>query len=232
MAVASLGATAVESSAETALVVKDLQEKMIECSRSSWRAGRFGYGNRYANEQQACMDVVERLESEFPDKSLNMSNLHGRWQLIFTNDSVTRSSPFFWVLKEIFGPLSKAYFASLDTFLYAPMAIGEAYQTITDTELISEVDLKNFAGSFVMTTTSRLKYSQGRSLEVTMETTQAKGSEWDDLLPSFAQFGDIKYPSGRMFTGFNTVHAEVTFLSDELRVTRHQNNAYVYRKIP
>mmetsp|Transcript_73621 Transcript_73621/g.127755 ORF Transcript_73621/g.127755 Transcript_73621/m.127755 type:complete len:336 (+) Transcript_73621:69-1076(+) len=241
-------------SAKAELGRKLLEDEMISSSLLSWRAGRFGSGDRYANMQQPCMDLVERLESEFQGEDLDMDNLRGRWQLIFTNDSVTRSSPFFWVLKEMFETdpvshffdrssrvkastdlFSKAYFKTLDIFLYGPMSVGEAYQEITDTELVSEVDLRNLVGAFVMTTTSTLDSIQGRVLELTMKTTQAVKGNIDDFLPDIVKMGNVKFPSGLMFErikpGITTVRAEVTYLSDELRVTRHQNNVYVHRKI-
>mmetsp|Transcript_45697 Transcript_45697/g.85735 ORF Transcript_45697/g.85735 Transcript_45697/m.85735 type:complete len:317 (-) Transcript_45697:255-1205(-) len=222
-------------SAKAELGRKLLEDEMISSSLLSWRAGRFGSGDRYANMQQPCMDLVERLESEFQGEDLDMDNLRGRWQLIFTNDSVTRSSPFFWVLKELMQTGSKAYFKTLDIFLYGPMSVGEAYQEITDTELVSEVDLRNLVGAFVMTTTSTLDSIQGRVLELTMKTTQAVKGNIDDFLPDIVKMGNVKFPSGLMFErikpGITTVRAEVTYLSDELRVTRHQNNVYVHRKI-
>lgn len=230
--------------------LKKLEHDVMSCSSSSWRAGRFGSGQRYTSGKQRCMDAIVRLESEFEDSQLDMANLRGRWQLIFTNDSVTRSSPFFWALKEIsesspinsvlgrltpFGDPSKLYFSALDTLVYDRAAIGDAYQTIADEELINEVEVKGIAGSVVMTTASRWKASQGGSLDITVDTTQMVQMDVDKLLPDFAKLGNIQFPSGFMFErmkpGGSTVSAKMTFLSDDLRVTRHEDNVYVYRKI-
>jgi len=196
------------------------------------------------------MDAIVRLESKFQGSQLDMGNLNGRWQLIFTNDSVIRSSPFFWALKEMSQTspissvqgqssrefLSNLYFSSLDTLVYDRAAVGDAYQTIADEELINEVEVKGIAGSVVMTTASRWKASQDSSLDITVESTQMMQMDVDQLLPDFAKLGDIKFPSGLMFErmrpGGSTVSAEVTFLSDELRVTRQKDNVYVYRKVP
>mmetsp|Transcript_81848 Transcript_81848/g.144952 ORF Transcript_81848/g.144952 Transcript_81848/m.144952 type:complete len:396 (+) Transcript_81848:67-1254(+) len=246
--------------AEDDIALKNLADKVITCSAASQRDGRFGSAKPYVYGKEECIDAIERLETEFEKSPLDMSNLPGRWQLIFTNDAVTRSSPFFWVVKDLFETdtasyildrstrvrrdlssrdlLSGAFFGTLDTLGFGT-SFGNAYQTIEDDRLVSEVEVKGSAGLFVVTTSGRWKSSEDRSLEITVETTQAAKSDLDDLLPGFlpdiAKIANIKFPSGLMFEsikpGSSTTMARLTFLSDDLRVTRHEENIYVYRKI-
>merc|ERR1712182_164393 len=99
-----------------------------------------------------------------------MGNLYGRWELIFADDDVTRSSPFFWVLRDLLNTdigkwiqdpttqekskeflLAESFFSLLDRLGTIGWAIGDAFQTIKDDELVSEVEVKNLAGSSIVT---------------------------------------------------------------------------------
>jgi len=241
-------------------LMQDLKDDVVRCSRVSYRAGRFGSGNRYINEERgACIDAIERLEIAFQGNVLDTSRLLGRWQLIFTNDGVTRSSPFFWGVKELFETdplsyfrdpstrvkresssrdfLSKAFFGTLDSAGAVAWAIGDAFQTITKEKFVSEVEVKNLLGVAAVTTSCRWEASQDGSLNITVDTTHAAESDFGRLLPGSSNLIDsIKFPSGAMFEaikpGSSTALAKLTFLSDDLRVMRHEENVYVHRKVP
>eukprot|EP00746_Dinoflagellata_sp_MGD_P039311 gnl/MRDRNA2_/MRDRNA2_19478_c0_seq1.p1 gnl/MRDRNA2_/MRDRNA2_19478_c0~~gnl/MRDRNA2_/MRDRNA2_19478_c0_seq1.p1 ORF type:complete len:403 (+),score=50.59 gnl/MRDRNA2_/MRDRNA2_19478_c0_seq1:38-1210(+) len=245
-----------DSNAKRDRTLKHLVQEVISCSLSSWRnAPIWQRGDIWQNgngQRSTCMNAIERLESASRGNLLDIDELYGRWELIFANDDVTRSSPFFWVVRDLLSTdigiyitdstttekskdlaLSKSFFTLLDTFGRVGWAIGDAFQIIKDEQLISEVEVKNLAGSSVVTTVShwKLSPSQQSSLEITVESTRAAQSSLRQFLPGF---DDIKFPSGRMFEtikpGSSTVLAELTFLSDELRVTRHADKVYVYRK--
>lgn len=213
-----------------------LVDEVISCSlASTGQAAIWRRGDLWQNTaQQSCMDAIARLESEFQGKPLDSANLYGRWKLIFANDDVTRSSPLFWALRGGFlmdFGLVDSFLGILDAVGSIAWAIGDAFQTITDEKLVSEVEVKNFSGSSIFTTVSRWNLSQQRFLEITVETTRQAESTLRKVLPGFDQ---IEFPSGVALEttkpGSSTVLAQLTFLSDQLRVTRHADKVYVYQK--
>ena len=98
--------------------------------------------------------LIERIESIPSTQTLEEKNnlLQGKWDLLWTNDDVTRASPFFWAFrkatKDIKDPVgilgstvSESIFKITDNIPFK--SIGSCSQTFTsDGRLVSEVDVE------------------------------------------------------------------------------------------
>ena len=115
--------------------------------------------------------LIESLESLKKPLAIDTSNLlMGTWELIWSDDDVTRSSPFFWAFRKatkglkdpvgLLGPelLSESIFKITDSIPFK--SVGKSQQTFIDNILRSEVEveigLKSLMtlGSSLMTTSS------------------------------------------------------------------------------
>jgi hypothetical protein len=196
----------------------------------------------------AVLQAIDQIESDSNDNDgngdIDQRLLLGKWVLIFANDDITRSSPFFWAFRQAFDGIkdpnpcrSNRNFAD-SIFQVTDMIpfkdVGEAYQTFTDaSELISEIDVEvQFAGSTIMTTRSDYKVLANDQLEVSVKTTRAVQSTIGQILPGLN--GDFEFPSGAALElkspGSSTVLGRVTYLSDSLRVTRIADKVFVFKR--
>ena len=113
---------------------------------------------------------VYEIESLATEVKLDPTLLLGKWTLTFTNDDITRSSPFFWafrkafkntVIKDPLGLLGTSSFAEgvfKITDSIPVKSIGTATQFIAEGKIISQVEVKTknlpIEGRSLMTTTS------------------------------------------------------------------------------
>ncbi|CAM9645367.1 unnamed protein product [Chrysoparadoxa australica] len=97
------------------------------------------------DEKDLMTDLVFQLEAMNPNPvTTDMALVAGTWELIYCDVQPFRSSPFFMTIGELFGEdREKAETAfALHRAATAPGEIGRVRQTITENELISEIDLK------------------------------------------------------------------------------------------
>jgi hypothetical protein len=184
--------------------------------------------------------IIEDLESL---NIVNRDALEGKWELVFANDDVTRSSPFFWAFRQSLeefkdpNPLMKGNTIAESLFLVTDSipfrTIGDAYQIFTGEDMRSEVTVDlQAAGQSIMTTRSTWQWFQDRFLEVTVATTAVEQSTLGQFLPLMD--GAFRFPSGASLElvkpGSSTVLAEQTYLDETLRVVRVQDKVFVYKK--
>jgi hypothetical protein len=123
------------------------------------------------NDRSKVSSIVSSIVSSMVEQnksSIVSSMILGHWDLIYIDEDVTRSSPFFWAFRKAFkgiedpfkllgtNMLSDSIFKITDDIPFKE--IGEAKQQFTPNELISKVVVKvsnlPFASSSKMTTTS------------------------------------------------------------------------------
>ena len=87
--------------------------------------------------------------------------LDGEWELLFSPEDVTRSSPFFWAFRKAFPDQSDEIFAITDAIPSPLKEVGPAYQTI-------ELNQGTQSGTFV----SRVKVATLGGLATSIMTTR------------------------------------------------------------
>lgn len=211
----------------------DISKLKGDIMRLAALSSRGQVSNEYKFEVQK---LIQRLEEENPTKEPSKSPLLlGQWDLIFADDDITRTSPFFWAFKkatkDLKDPrdLSAQFSESVFSFTDAiPIkSIGECYQTITTDSLQSRVQVQVvLAGSSLMTTTSSWRSTEDPNLlELSVEKTQVLDSTVAKLLPFLD--ADMAFPSGAALElarpGASTVYLRVTYLDEDLRVSRNED---------
>mmetsp|Transcript_28255 Transcript_28255/g.28543 ORF Transcript_28255/g.28543 Transcript_28255/m.28543 type:complete len:286 (-) Transcript_28255:32-889(-) len=184
--------------------------------------------------------IIEDLENYRVDETaIDYSLLLGEWELVFADDDITRSSPFFWAFKkatkDLKDPLnaSKQWSDSVLAFTDGiPIkSIGECTQMITSDSLRSQVRVQVFpAGSSLMTTTSTWRSTEEPNLlELQVDKTQVLESTISKFLPFLDS--NMSFPSGSALElikpGSSTVYMRVTYLDSNIRICRNEEN-YVF----
>lgn len=140
-----------------------------------------------SNDKYEIGSFIESLEEIARDRAasgsgqpINIFDVQGKWELLYSSVEQFRSSPFFWAFQE--GLVQNRDIAS-EIFKFTdsiPGAhVGTAYQTISfDTgSLISEVDLYVFPGlRGTVVTTSTVEPDLPNKLNVTVENTRVVNS--------------------------------------------------------
>ncbi|KAJ9526279.1 hypothetical protein QJQ45_009750 [Haematococcus lacustris] len=189
--------------------------------------------------QQAIIELERQSRVMQADNLQVTSHLNGKWQLIFTDTNpVFTSSPFFWAFATgLVGEqaVADAIFAFTDAIPGA--TVGQAYQTL-DLEagtLVSEVDLEVFPGArgCVVTSCSVATGLPPAQLLVTVENTKVARSNLLAFVLDQVVVPVKELMEGVRGPGATQVTAQITYLDEELRVTRVQpsNQAFVYRKL-
>ncbi|CAM9614155.1 unnamed protein product [Choristocarpus tenellus] len=203
-----------------------------------------------ASERGRVEDIIYELEQRTPILDTSTSReLEGRWALVYGSEDASRSSPFFWAFRKATkgiedprpnqdGSISAAIFAITDSI--PGKSIGEAVQTITNTEIRSEVEV--FAGasagtsqgplsfpSFrsVMTTTSEVVVAEGMDTTLSVTKTQVRKSAIGKLLEPIFNLDNVEFSTARVLSPFrkegsNEVVMTTTFLDHAMRVSRNE----------
>ena len=109
---------------------------------------------RDKSKEDDIKGLIERIESIPSAQTVEEKNnlIQGKWDLLWTNDDVTRASPFFWAFRKatrdikdpvgILGPtVSESIFKITDNIPFK--SIESCSQTFTsDGRLVSEVDVE------------------------------------------------------------------------------------------
>lgn len=194
------------------------------------------------DEIKSLIETIESMpSSETVEEKLNL--LRGKWDLLWTNDDVTRASPFFWAFRKatrdikdpvgVVGPelISESIFQITDSIPFK--SIGSCSQTFTsDGRLVSEVDVEIglqsilSVGSSKMTTTSKYSFESDDAsvLELQVEKTQVLQSTLEKLVPfQLPLLGDNSaFPSGQALElvkpGSSTVYMRITYVDENYRL--------------
>jgi len=159
----------------------------------------------------------------------------GGWKLIYTDDDLTRSSPFFWSFKKAFNKYADQVFGITDRIPVSLKKIVDVNQFVSPTGLlISQVLVTSPVGSSLMTTTSRWLWEDGQDVEVRVEKTEVLDST---LLKLLGLPKPTPFPSGAALElvspGSSTVDMQMLFLDEELRVSRNpvDDKIFVFERL-
>jgi hypothetical protein len=196
--------------------------------------------------------IVENLETIIPTGKNSRENLIGKWELLWSDDDLTRVSPFFWAfrkatrdIKDPIGLLgtdkiSESIFKITDNI---PLRnIGRCWQTFSDENLVSEVVVEvglksSFSiSSSTMTTTSKWRVDEQDSdvLEVTVEKTQVLDSTIEKFLPIPLPFigQSSSFPSGSALEllrpGSSTVYMRHSYMDEDFRIVRNIDDDKIF----
>ena len=199
-----------------------------------------------ADEKQLIVELVTELEALNPTaEPAAATNCRGEWDLCLASTQLFRASPFFLSLRALAGEENKAIAENgfdLHEKATSTGQIGRVRQTITDDELISEVDLSvgvlpgipvRVKGTVV--TTASIKVLPPDIHELRVKGTSVKGSNipiFDQMLDDM----DLELPVGSVYEqlmGTNPTSVLRTFYVDEsIRITRDQDeNFYVWTRM-
>eukprot|EP00746_Dinoflagellata_sp_MGD_P025798 gnl/MRDRNA2_/MRDRNA2_160774_c0_seq1.p1 gnl/MRDRNA2_/MRDRNA2_160774_c0~~gnl/MRDRNA2_/MRDRNA2_160774_c0_seq1.p1 ORF type:complete len:476 (-),score=77.54 gnl/MRDRNA2_/MRDRNA2_160774_c0_seq1:33-1460(-) len=211
-------------------------------------------------QDQARVDqAINDLESACEPPNLN--TLRGtKWRLVYSNDDVTRSSPFFWAFRKALGRGTlgqgskilddalnvntiEAIFELTDGLPFQER--GDAIQTFEADSLISQVRLTiDLFGSGLVTTTSQWSpmVNNPSTIQLKVQTTQVIESTPTTpsgvslIAPFTSLIESTLFPSGEALElatpGSSTVLADVTYLSDTMRITRNEaGKVFVFERL-
>lgn len=195
-----------------------------------------------SEERDIVIDLVTQLEALNPTPD-PASASNGEWELVMSSTQFFRSSPFFQSIRAALGDANKEIAQNgFDIHDLATTAsrVGRIRQTVSSTELVSEVDLEvgilpgfPFRVKGTVISSASLKAASPETWELQITTTQVKGSN----IPLFNQFLDdlkIEVPVGDMFSAFGSVPVVTlkTFYVDEgIRITRDEDeNFFVFSR--
>lgn len=200
-------------------------------------------------------DLEDKAEMIGEGQTSSSSGLMaGEWELLYSPEDATRSSPFFWAFAQAFPDNADQIYSITDAIPAPIKEVGPAYQTIELSEsgdrvtitgkLVSRVKvatLNGFATS-IMTTRADITGSIGLDgLTIRVDTTKPEDSTALQLLPG--PLGTLvndnlpAFPSGdaleQIQPGSSTVTMRTTFCDDGLRISRNDakyDDVYVWRR--
>lgn len=112
------------------------------------------------------LSIVFELEEKAEEAGIGQASvvsglLAGRWELVYSPEDVTRSSPFFWAFRQAFPDQSDEIFAITDAIPSPIKEVGPAFQ---------EIELKE--GTFTGTFVSRVKVATLGGFATSVMTTR------------------------------------------------------------
>lgn len=193
-------------------------------------------------EKDAVMDLVYQLEAMNPTPvTTDLSLARGTWELVFSDVQLFRGSPFFMSIGELMTEdKSRAESAfALHRMATSNSEIGRVRQMISDTELVSEIDLKvgllaglPYALEGTVVSKAKLEVMSNDSFSLTATGTTVKKS---NLLPFLD--GSNFLPVDQVFSALNqgstpAVKLSTFYLDDDLRISRDSyEHVYVYTRV-
>ena len=177
----------------------------------------------------------------------------GEWELLYSPEDVTRSSPFFWAFRQAFPDQSDDIFSITDAIPAPIKEVGPATQTIeliggTGASgkigtLVSRVKVATLGGlaTSIMTTRATIMGAEGlEGMRLKIETTKPEDST---VLKTLGPLGEAintnspPFPSGealeRIRAGSSEVVMVTTFCDESFRISRNAadvQDAYVWRR--
>lgn len=176
--------------------------------------------------------------------------LSGEWELLYSPDDVTRSSPFFWAFERAFPENAKQIFGITDSIPAPVKEVGPAFQHIAydassqTGQFVSRVKVATMMGkaTSIMTTRATIVGADGEDgIRLKIETTKPEKSTIIETL--FGPLGDVvnenapPFPSGECLEiiqpGSSEVVLRTTFCDEGLRVSRNDDkfdDVFVFRR--
>jgi len=209
-------------------------------------------------EDKPSLSEIKMLVQQLEDKaelvgvgqaSSTSGLMAGEWELLYSADDVTRSSPFFWAFAQAFPENSDQIFGITDAIPAPIKEVGPAYQTIdliegsSNGKLVSRVKVATLGGiaTSIMTTRTEITGTVGvDGLTIRVDTTKPEDST---ALEKLGPLGNLlndnlpPFPSGQALEqaipGSSSVIMRTTFCDDGLRISRNDskyNEPYVWRR--
>lgn len=196
-------------------------------------------------EIQSLVNQVEGLGEQLGigQASSLTGLLSGEWELLYSPEDVTRSSPFFWAFRKAFPDVSGQIFDITDSIPAPVKEVGPAFQTIDLTtttsggsgRFVSKVKVATLGGmaTSIMTTKAEILGIEGvDGIRLKIETTKPEDSTAVKKL--FGPLGDFvnenapPFPSGdaleRVIPGSSEVIMRTTFCDEGLRISRNDED--------
>lgn len=229
---------AVDENEADSIIRDDLKRELLLLSSVTNRG-------EYASpdEQNIIVDIVAQLEALNPTAD-PASNCQGEWDLALSSTQFFRSSPFFQSIRVAMGENNKAMAENaFDIHDRATTAsrVGRVRQTISDTKLLSEVELEvgllpgfpiRVKGTVI--TSATLDVVSPETWETRIIETHVKGSNIP-IINEFLDDARFEIPVSNIY---NTLQGQVpvvpmkTFYLDEgVRITRDiDDNIFVFTR--
>lgn len=196
------------------------------------------------------MRQVQELEMEAEQIGVGQSSaysgvLAGEWELVYSPEDVTRSSPFFWAFRKAYPDSSDQIFAITDAIPAPVKEVGPAIQMIDlDAKtFVSRVKVATLGGvaTSIMTTRATIMSEEGfDGLRLKILTTKPEDST---VLQKLGPLGQLinenspPFPSGdaleRVVPGSSEIVMKTTFCDESIRISRNSDKAaepYVWKR--
>lgn len=225
-----------DSSAETTAPssldqLETLKAELVKTCRKSPKASR-----------EEIRTLVSELEIVAEQAGVGQSSsfsglLNGEWELLYSPEDETRSSPFFWAFQKAFPDNSDQIFGITDAIPSPMKEIGPAYQEIDMSEtqsgtFVSRVKVATLGGmaTSIMTTRATIVGADGvDGIRLKIDTTKPEDST---IVKTFlGPLGDVfnenspPFPSGealeRVSPGSSEIILRTTFCDEGLRISRN-----------
>jgi PAP_fibrillin len=210
--------------------------------------------------KEQVSDCVQDLEAMAEQLGMGQTSalsglLSGEWELLYSPEDATRSSPFFWAFRKAFPEKADQIFGITDAIPAPIKEVGPAFQHIelndssttstqTTGRFVSRVRVATLGGmaTSIMTTRASIVGIDGLDgIRLKIETTKPEDSTIVKML--FGPLGDIvnenapPFPSGealeRVSPGSSEVILRTTFCDEGLRISRDGeriNDIYVWKR--
>jgi len=230
-------------SSTSSLTLSDLKADLVRVCTKEVKPG--------LNEiKMLVRDLENKAEMVGEGQASSITGLMaGEWELLYSPEDETRSSPFFWAFAQAFPDNSDQIFGITDAIPGPIKKVGPAYQTIDLTEgsstgkFVSRVKVATLNGiaTSIMTTRADITGAIGvDGLTIRIDTTKPEEST---ALNSLGPLGSLlndnlpPFPSGQALEqavpGSSTVVMRTTFCDDGLRISRDDakyEEPYVWRR--
>jgi len=203
-------------------------------------------------ELQTMVQEVEGMGEQLGFGQCSSSNglLSGEWELLYSPEDVTRSSPFFWAFRQAFPEQADEIFSITDNIPAPLKEVGPAFQVIDFNEssqsgrFVSKVKVATLGGfaTSIMTTRASITGVAGLDgIKLKIETTKPEDSSVVQSI--FGPLGAVinenvpAFPSGEVLEKVQPGSSEVilrsTYCDESLRISRNDNaydEVYVWRR--
>jgi PAP_fibrillin len=233
----------------TTVTVETLNGKKADLVRLCQQSS----SNKPRKEQVS--ECVQDLEATAEQLGIGQASslsglLSGEWELLYSPEDATRSSPFFWAFRKSFPEKADQIFGITDAIPAPIKEVGPAFQHIelnndsSTGRFVSRVKVATLGGmaTSIMTTRASIVGIDGLDgIRLKIETTKPEDSTLVKVL--FGPLGDLvnenapPFPIGealeRVSPGSSEVILRTTFCDEGLRISRdgeRMNDIYVWRR--
>jgi len=227
----------------TSLTVNDLKTDLLRACNKEEKLG-------LSEMKTLVRELEDKAEMVGEGQASSITGMMaGEWELIYSPEDETRSSPFFWAFAQAFPENADQIFGITDAIPAPIKEVGPAYQTIELTEgsstgkLVSRVKVATLNGmaTSIMTTRADITGAIGvDGLTIRIDTTKPEEST---ALKNLGPLGSLlnenlpPFPSGQALEqaspGSSSVVMRTSFCDDGLRISRNDakyDEPYVWRR--